>query len=369
MSSRILQSGRACPTRAPGPGWRCGRQVAAALALVLAALFCGCGNLPPEPFWEPNTQDSAAIDTLVNANAAFFKTGLAELQLIMIDTVLPGSTGTKILPDELHGNPFKQRFRADKMQHVFTKDSLQYTFIATLDTVIDSVQHDTTWVETTYTRQTATVTIAETIPGELLLHAFKMTDSLRESLFFPSPGETLRLGYYDSLMTPRNTVITKKMSATTTGGCVLKKDSTGWKLWKVAGGSRFYAPNPDDAPYFFYIYLSGGGQTDTITLRPDTLHYGMQRLYPLDDTTGKGVPTFTKHDTLRISGFSTNNGNAATYLYFRGHRYEFKDKIPLDTVPAGLYRLYLEHIPVQVFWEVQGNYSGTIWGVPVRVKE
>ena len=28
-----------------------------------------------------------------------------------------------------------------------------------------------------------------------------------------------------------------------------------------------------------------------------------------------------------------------------------------------------EHIPIQVLWENQGSFSGTVWGIPIRVKE
>jgi len=378
MDPRIPIGGHGRPARMAGAGRRPGYQVIAAAALALTALFLGCGRVPPASFWEPDAQDSSAIDSVVRANADFLKIGIAELQLSLIDTVLPGSTAT-ILRDELTGNPFKQRFRADKIQHYIPRDTtrdsvlqyLEYTFIATEDTIRDSVMHDTVKVETVYTRQTATVSLAETIPGFFNMHVFKATDSLRESLFFPNPGETLRLPFYSDTMTPRNEELSKTMSATTASGIVLKKENGQWSLWKISGGNRFYAPNPDDAPYFFYFYLAGGGHTDTVTLRPDTLHYGMQRFYPLEDTAGKGVRTYTKFDTLRISGLTTNNGNAATYLHFRGTRYEFRNNqiIPLDAVPPGLYRLYVEHIPIQVMWETRGSYSGTIWGIPIRVTD
>jgi hypothetical protein len=377
MDPRIPIGGHGRPARMAGAGRRPGYQVIAAAALALTALFLGCGRVPPASFWEPDARDSSAIDSVVRANADFLRIGIAELQLTMISTVLPGSTGT-LLANELTGNRFKQRFRADMIQHYIPRDTtrdsvlqyLEYTFIATEDTIRDSVMHDTVKVETVYTRQTATVSLAETIPGLFKLHVFRATDSLRESLFFPNPGETLRLPFYSDTMTPRNETLSKTMSATTASGVVLKKDNGQWSLWKISGGNRFYAPNPDDAPYFFYIYLTGGGRTDTITLRPDTLHYGMQRFYPLEDTTGEGVLTYTRLDTLKVSKISTNNAYPILYLHFRGQRYEFDNaRIPLDAVPPGLYRLYVEHIPIQVMWETKGSYSGTVWGIPIRVTE
>jgi hypothetical protein len=331
------------------------------LALACAALYYGCGRVPPEPFWEPSADDTVKIKQVVEENKSLFKIGLAELQMVMIDTALPGSTKS-ILADELKGNPFKPRFRCAGFQHLFydTAYDLEYRFAATLDTL--------------GTETTCTVSYAETIPGEVLMYAFRMTDSLRESLFFPNPGETLRLPYYDSLLKPCSVFISKPLEATTAGGCVLRKEKGEWKIWKLSGGTRFHAPNPDDAPYFVRTVLAGAGRSDTVLLRPDTLHYGIQRFYPLAETSTGGILTYTQRDTIRLASLlSTLGTDGAEYVYFDGRRYDMQgprsnQQILLADVAPGLHRLSVQEIPPAVLWEVKGRYSATVWSIPIRVK-
>lgn len=343
MSLRSVQSGRR----------RLARLAGATLAVALCLVFFGCGRTGPESFWEPTKDDSAGIKSAIEANKGYFRTGLAELAMTLCDTVLPGTTAT-ILRKELLGNPFKQRFRLDKLEHVLYTDSydLKYTFIAGLD----SLKQETT----------CTVNLAETIPGMLRMHAWEMTDSLRESLIIVPPAETLRLPYYASAMTPRDTVIEKVITGASTDGCVLKKVNGEWVLWKMAGGGRFYAPGPADAPYILQYFLVSTNRTDTVTLRPDTLHYGIQRFFSVDPAEHQ-LLTFSVGDWVKVSNLTTNMGDAQDYLYFNGRRYEFRDTVKFDSVTPGLYRLSLEHIPAPVLWEVQGGYNATVWGVPIRV--
>jgi len=276
------------------------RLAGAALAVALCLVFFGCGRTPPESFWEPTKDDSAGIKSVIEANKDYFKTGLAELAMTLCDTVLPGST-YKILPKELLGNPFKQRFRLNQLEHVFYSDSVKYTFIAGLDTL----EQETT----------CTVALAETIPGVLRMHAWEMSDSLRESLIIVPPAETLRLPYYSSVMTPRDTVIEKRIDGSSIDGCVLKKVNGEWVLWKMAGGGRFYAPGLEDAPHIFYFYLkSANDRVDTVNLRPDTTQYGIQRFYSVDDQ----LLTYAVGDWVMVSNLtvSAGEGDAYHYLYF-----------------------------------------------------
>jgi hypothetical protein len=360
MSLWSLQRGRRRPARLAG----------AALAVALCLVLFGCGRTPPEGFWEPTSDDSARIKATIEANKGYFKTGLAELAMVLCDTALPGTTAT-ILRKELQGNPFKQRFRLDSLEHVFYTDSfeMEYTFIAGLN--LDSFMRvspsgkETTWVPPN-SETTCTITFAETIPGMLRMHAWGMTDSLRESLIIVPPAETLRLPFYADTMTHRDTVIEKAIAGASTDGCVLRKVNGEWVLWKMAGGGRFYAPGPEDAPYIVNFYLKSKDRVDTVNLRPDTLHYGIQRFFSVD-TADHQLLTFSAGDSVKVTNLLTNLGDAYDYLYFNGRRYEFKDTVKFDSVSPGIYRLSLEHIPAPVLWEVKGKYTATVWGVPIRV--
>lgn len=332
----------------------------AALCVLLAAAIFGCGRTAPEGFWEPTKDDTAGIKAAIDANKSYFRTGLAELAMTMCDTALPGSTN-KILPKELKGNRFIGRFRLNALQHVLDTAAydLKYTFIAGLDTLDQET--------------TCTVTMAETIPGKLLMHAWESTDSLRESLIIVPPAETLRLPFYSDTMTPCDTVIEKPINGASIEGCVLKKVNGVWQLWKMAGGGRFYAPGPEDAPYILHFYFkSANNRVDTVNLRPDTTQYGIQRFFSVEDQ----LLTYAVGDWVTVSNVLTNQGDAYDYLYFNGRRYEFgpggvSDTVKFDSVSSGIYRLSLEHIPATVLWEVDAvtsPYNATVWGIPIRIQ-
>ena len=94
----------------------------------------------------------------------------------------------------------------------------------------------------------ATVTVVESLPGELRLRTFSYTKYLRDSLFFPSPGETLVLQFFEQSFSPLERIVRKTFTGAQTDGAVLRKVNGTWQPWKYAGGSRFFAPNPNDAP-------------------------------------------------------------------------------------------------------------------------
>jgi len=315
------------------------------LGLAAVALVVGCGRMPEEPFWEPNADDSAGIKSVVEANKDLFRTDFAEGMMLVCDTVWPGTTLARFRR-EMRENPFKPRFRVNEMEHVFFTDSfdLEWRFVATLDTA----RMDTT----------CTVFFAETIPGVMKLRAFSRTRYLRDSVI----GEDT-LEFYDTLFTAVDSVIEKRIDAITSNGAVLKKEAGAWKLWKYAGGSRLWAPTPDDAPYLDRIYITNGPVEDTFLLRPDTLQHGVQRFYEKDELT-----TFRVGDSIRVRSLLTTVLDAKNLFYFDGARYEFKasDKIPL-TQP-GLYRLYTEQVPINVLYET-GEYVGLVWSTLINVVE
>jgi len=375
MSLWCVQSGR----------HRLRKLAGAALCALLAVAFFGCGRTAPEDFWEPTSDDTAGIKAAIEANKGYFRTGLAELAMQYCDTALPGTTRT-ILNKELKGNRFKGRFRLDSLQHVLDTHEFKYTFIAGLN--LDSLMRvdsspdtwETTWVEPN-SETTCTVTMVETIPGNVLMHAWEKTTYLRDSVIIVPPAETLRLPFYTDTMTPCDTVVIRKeiIDGASIEGCVLKKVNGEWQFWKMAGGGRFYAPGPDDAPYIAYLLLkSANNRVDTVILRPnvpvdpyDTLHYAIQRFYSagIIDTADLQLLTYSVGDWVTVSNVRTNQGNAYDYLYFNGRRYELKDTVKLDSVSSGnIYRLSVEHIPATVLWDVDGDYNATTWGIPIRIQ-
>jgi hypothetical protein len=238
---------------------------------------------------------------------------------------------------------------------VLDSHEFKYTFIAGLDTLSQET--------------TCTVTMAETIPGKVLMHAWEKTNYVRDSVIIVPPAETLRLPFYDSVMKPCDTTITKAIDGASIEGCVLKKVDGVWQLWKMAGGGRFYVPGLADAPHIFYFYLkSANNRVDTVNLRPDTTQYGIQRFYSVDDQ----LLTYAVGDWVTVSNLtvSAGEGDAYHYLYFNGRRYEFGDTVKFDSVtPGNIYRLSVEHIPVRVLWQNDLDYTATVWGIPIRIRQ
>jgi len=371
MSLWCVQSGR----------HRLRKLAGAALSALLAAAIFGCGRTAPEAFWEPTKDDTAGIKAAVEANKGYFRTGLAELSMQMCDTTLPGTT-SKVLPKLLLGDRFRGRFRLDSMQHVLDSHAFKYTFIAglNLDSLlrVDSSKnpYETTWVEPN-SETTCTVTMAETIPGTLVMHAWEKTNYLRESVIIVPPAETVRLAFYDSVMKPCDTTITKPINGASIEGCVLKKVDGEWKFWKMAGGGRFFAPTQGDAPTIYsFILKSANNRVDTVYLRPDTTQYGIQRFYTAGilDSADSKLLTYAVGDWVMVTNVTTNPGDAGDYLYFNGKRYGFNnsgisDTVKFNAVSSGnIYRMSVEHIPATVLWEDAGKYTAITCGIPIRIK-
>ena len=355
MSLWCVQSGR----------HRLRKLAGAALCALLAAAIFGCGRTAPEDFWEPTREDTAGIKTAVEANKGYFQTGLAELAMKMCDTVLPGTTAI-ILRDELTGNPYKSRFRLDSMEHVLDSHAFKYTFIAGLDTLSQET--------------TCTVTMVETIPGGTLrMHARMKTDSVAVDTIKVSENEYRYLTRYSTVMDSCDTIIKKPIDGASIEGCVLKKVNGEWKFWKMAGGGRFFSPGPAEAPQIFTVYIATSrndtNRVDTVALRPDTLHSGVQRFYSADSadhelltyTTNSWFTVWPGRPSRNLVPF-TNIGDAYDFVYFNGRRYELSDTVRLDSITPGIYRLSVEHIPATVLWEVRGTYTATTWGIPIRIR-
>lgn len=339
------------PISPKGGSGRLFRAAVLGLGLFLAAVYFGCGRMPPEPWWEPTAEDTAGIAEAVQAQAAVFTTSFDEMTMLSMNTVMPGSTEQR-LEAEIRENPYKLRFQCDSFQHVFFADSyeLKHRFVATLDTL--------------RAETTATVTIGETIPGVIRMHAYAYTRYVAVDTFTPSPGETLFLTRYDTLFTDTSMYVEKPLSASTVDGCVLRKESGEWVLWKYGGGSRLYAPTYEDAPYIPDMVLTGPDTALQINLRPDTLNYGIQRFYLPEQ-----LPTFSIGDTVAITSYRTTVLDARNYSYLDEDRHEFSASDRVPVVNAGIQRLYFVSIPIEVFYEYTGDYVATAWGISIRAVE
>ncbi len=317
-----------------------------ALAAVGVLLF-GCGRMPPEEFWTPSAADSAAIKEALLAHKELLSCRFSEGGFQFLEWTVPDSVIRKAIKD----NPFKQRYKCDSMWHEFLTDSIKFRF--SFVAILDTARQETT----------ATVNVVETIPGFLCLNAVQFTRFVKESIIV-TPSETIRLPYYDTLFSPCTLVVKKPFTAVAYDGCVLRKENGEWRFWKLAGGQRFYSPNPTDAPYLVSVYLTNGLRDDTIALRPDTLHFGMQRLYDYPD----GLLSYNVGDSVWVRGLLTAATAADNFVFFDGRRYRMASTNKIGFTRTGVQRLFVEQIPYEVLFEAGGELNAVVWGIPVNIK-
>jgi hypothetical protein len=204
------------------------------------------------------------------------------------------------------------------------------------------------------------VSFEETIPGLFRMHAYSCTRYLGDTTIVVGP-DTIILPVYDSVFSDTSLVVEKSLRGGMLDGCVLRKESGRWTLWRMAGGGQFHAPTPDDAPYIASLDLAGSQTTHTIYYRPDTTQFGIQRFYEPGE-----LPSWPAGDSVRVEGLLTNDLDCAGYLLLAGNRYEgFSGWVPLTA--AGTYRLRFAYIPVEVMYEMDGDYVAILWSVSVRV--
>jgi hypothetical protein len=359
--------------------------VALGLPLVVAVLFFGCGRTPPEAFWEPSAEDSTAIQAVIDSLLADFLIDFDQVEfpdslriegLVPIDTSLTPDQRAK-LEQEMEENPYRQRFRVDALQHVFGEtEAGGYFFEQTLYAHLDTLREDTV----------CTVLFVESIPGYLDMHVYEYTRYIKDTLIFPSPGETLVLRVFSDTLYDTSFTLQKHFLAHTSNGLFLQKEGGEWVFKKTMGGSRFYSPNPNDAPYLLLLFVKkyGAEQQDTIWLRPDTLKNGIQRLYASGE-----LPTYAPGDTLQvvISPY-TDVPDADFYAYLDGKRYDFdnattSNEIPLPAdIAPGVHRLYVEQTPIPVYYEAsgkpfekrgegdkeEGRYVSAVWGIAINIE-
>ncbi len=298
-------------------------------------------------YWQPDRADTLAFDSIVQTNSVLFRLDFEEGRMTAADTVMPGTTRTRLI-NEVRNVPFKFRFRCDSFEHRYADDSVVfgYSLLAEADSA----------------ETTCTITIVETIPGVLRLHAYASTRYLGDTTIIVGP-DTIVLPVYDTLFSDTSLYIEKALRGASTDGCVLRKNGGSWVLAEVGGGSWFYAPGPDDAPYIAQLTLNGDHAAHTILLRPDTTQFGIHRLYAPDE-----LPSWPVGDSLYASAVLSTDLDCIDCIHCDGDRYAGtqSDRAPLSR--PGTQRLLYERIPVEVLYDADVEYIATIWGISIRVE-
>jgi hypothetical protein len=343
--------------------------LAASAALVV--IIQGCGRLPPAAYWSWSAQDSTRVTALINdwkdSLMSHFEddSALSESVNYVSDTLR-----SFFLPSALGSNPYKQHWFPSQFYRRF--DSLHV--------MVDSV----TQVQDT----TVAVTLYEDFAGHVMIHIDSATKYLRDTTIggFTYPVYTTRYLPRDSVF-PNDTVISLAFSGTATRYLFIeptnkvKRDA--WFVKRISGGALYYSPSVASAPFLGSLRLTtASGVDDTVVLRPDSLHYGIQRLYARDslltfkvgdpvtlDWTAGGTALLGNYwwDPPDLFGFLylPNPNDPNHYIRKNIHMSQPYTTFTFDS--PGLKQIYVEIVPSANLIQFQDNYTSTIWGLPIQV--
>ncbi|MEO0108226.1 MAG: hypothetical protein ABIK62_03525, partial [candidate division WOR-3 bacterium] len=257
------------------------RYVLLLLAVFAVCVFTstGCGRAPRPDFWSWSAADSAQIVALVSAWKDSLKSHFEEdTALSEYITYVPDTTG-KLLRKAVRDNPFKQHWFPRWFVRRFTSHIIVDSITQTKDT-------------------TVTVKLIEHFKGVVEIHPDSATkrlpkDSIVNGVPYPLYGNTSdttgqparRFTFMprDSVF-PQDTAILVADSGTSVRYLFLEPTNKAtrdkWVLKRISGVGRCAFPDDAQAPFLGGLQLvMRNGRRDTIVLRPDSLHYGAQRLY------------------------------------------------------------------------------------------
>lgn len=355
-------------------------------ALVVSVLvFSSCGRLPPEKFWTGDSQDSTSIKNLIvyYDTSASWRGFLSHYDFEgTIDTIR--YSVTRVFPNsEVASLEFKikQAYGPARLNIALTEKKT--------DTNIVFV-YDTTATVELITKFKGVARIGcdsvrrylkDTIIGNdtlMLFGAWTKRQFLRDSVI---RGETVWV--YDSLVQgPDSIVLVKEFDGQVWRSLHFEpEDKKGspriWKLSRISGGASARIPdNEDDAPYNYRVIVKEKNKVkaDTILNRPDTIHYGIHRLYKFPDSVYSYGAT---QDSLEISQIYPILNPQDTALYF-AHCDKFysltsfgagaRVKLTAGGYPENINFLSFIICPRQSLIYKKSPFKLRVWQIPVKVQ-
>jgi len=307
------------------------------LTIALTALIIGCGRTPPEEFWTWTTEDSTAIQTIVNEWRPRLQTSFED----------------GYYPVIFYDDTVRQAVIQD-VQQLWMRP--HYWPGAIMRTIEDSVRIDS-FMPTKDT--TVMVRLIERLSGTVKI----ITDSATTLI-----GDTVIGSDTYDLYTRHFDYSGDTIENPYTGACERflhfdKKDGE-WKLRKISGGTRLFIPSQNDAPYIGRCTLRTRTQSVAVQERPDTTQYGIQRLYPTES-----IVSFSANDTIATWIYYPANPVSFGFIHYKNHRYDLRlpaattQYLPLQT---GWSELMIE----LVNWEAlckRGNYNAILWVLPMQI--
>lgn len=355
---------------------------------VIIFKFIGCGRLPPEKFWTGDESDSLRVKSVI----AYYDTApgwqnfLSQLDFEgTLDTIKLNRT--RVFPtSEVSSLEFriKQAYLPSRLAIELNSKKTDTNLIFTYDT--------TATVELiTKIKGVARIGcdsvrryLKDTIIGTdtlMLFDAWTAKSFLRDSVI---RGETVLV--YDTLALGKDSIVlVKGFEGRVWRSLYFEPEDKSssprvWQLKKISGGASVRIPDSeDDAPYIYYAFFREKGKvkTDTWYNRPDTIHYGISRLYPFPDSIWSyGVDKDTV-DSLEIAALYTilNPSDTALYFAYSDHYYSLRGlgsdaRLLLSEVRFGekIGLLSLIVCPRQSLIYKKDPFKLRVWQIPVRLK-
>jgi hypothetical protein len=351
-------------------------------AVVLLAgvwLLADCGRTPPPEFWTWSADDStkvrAAVSTweakLMSDFADSLVSGPGGADTSDLITYIPDTT-RKALRQTLRENKYKQRWFPKTFTRTFTVDSMVDSVWTTKDTTIEvRLREFLTGVATITTDSVARLRNPDTVIGGMHFQVFDTFFTYQ----FPSPEST----NHETLLTVTvNATCDRELFLVPMAGDTLDKvHRTDWKVKRISGAGRYYCPDQAGAPFLGVMqFVTNGGRRDTFSLRPDTLHPGVQRLYCPDS-----LLTYTVGESIQVAMSPTallgqlwwSPPDIVAFLHLGHQRRNLRIVPPYTTfaftaADVGMKQVYIEIVMRDPLTQKSNDFLSCMWAIPMNVK-
>lgn len=325
---------------------------------VFTVLLIGCGRTPPPEFWTWSPEDSTQIRAIVDQWKAKLTSDFADNVTLSESIVFVPDSTTAALHKEMRENKYRQRYFPATFKRVFDtlRTQMKDSIILTKDT-------------------TVTVKLTEGFFGQVTIYTDSLTRFRKDTVIAGTPFKV-----YDTTFSAQDTVLTTEVSGSCERELFIERDTLTkqWQMKRLTGGGRYFSPDAPSAPYLGCLQLRHSGRSDTIVLRPDTIHYGIQRLYSVDSLLSYSVDEHITVGMARVPLLGHlwwDPKDAVPFLHLGHKRYTILvPSAPDSTVfsfaatDTGLRQIYIEIVPRQNLTDVSPNFNSTMWAIPVRVK-
>lgn len=310
-----------------------------------AALLIGCGSMPPPTPWDGSREDTLAIKNLITQLRAqaethwFFDPGFV-LEPDLVPVSIPASIISKFKADT-----FSQDFFPVAFQRVATE-------IDTVDSLVFSKD------------STCTVSIIMRVKQGVFTVKCDSVTPVKDTIMMGGKPTIV----YSNQFVPADTFLAKDLHGESWQMAFFTYDTVArdWRFDKVSGGMQFWFPTVAGAPFIYpSISFTQGLEQDTVFLRPDSAHIGLQGLYPVDS-----LLSYQTGDTVFFQNVFTGFVYADSVLFLWSDSTRVASSTPVRLTTPGTHMISFEMANAEPFIspKATSTYRSIIWGVPVQVK-